>query len=150
MQTRMVDVGGKPHMVREAIAEGRLHLRPDTLHAIRQRTIDKGDVPTVAAVAALQAVKRTADWLPLCHPLPITHARPVFTVQEDHLHLSLTVATTAQTGVEMEALTGVVAGLLCAWDMVKPLEKDEAGQYPETRLEGVRVVKKEKRAAEAT
>lgn len=144
VHTRIVDVGGKPMVTRRASATGRIALHADTLDAIRDRHVPKGDVLTVAEVAALQAVKHTSDWLPLCHPLPITSANVEWQFADDGLACTVTVGTTYTTGVEMEALTGVSAALLTVWDMVKGLEKDDDGQYPDTRIQDIRVVHKHK------
>jgi len=143
----MIDIRGKPVVAREAVASGRLRLKPETLQAIRDRGIKKGDVIEVSRVAAVQAVKRTPDFLPLCHPIPIESVSVDFRFGKGHLEVEVAVAAHWKTGVEMEALVGVTAALLCAWDMTKYLEKDRAGQYPETRLGEVRVVRKRKGGA---
>ena len=140
----MIDVSGKPVVARRAVARGRLRLKPATLAAVRAGRIKKGDVFEVSRVAAVQAVKRTPEILPLCHPIPIESVRAEFRLTETHLVAQVEVAASAKTGVEMEALAGVAAALLCAWDMTKYLEKDEAGQYPETAIEDIAVVEKVK------
>jgi cyclic pyranopterin phosphate synthase len=140
----MIDVSGKPAVERRAVARGRLRLKPATLAAVKARRIKKGDVMEVSRVAAVQAVKHTPTFLPLCHPLPIESVRVDFRIAAGHLEAQVAVAATAKTGVEMEALVGVAAALLCAWDMTKYLEKDSAGQYPETAIEGIEVVEKVK------
>ncbi|MEC9336217.1 MAG: cyclic pyranopterin monophosphate synthase MoaC, partial [Candidatus Thermoplasmatota archaeon] len=93
-------------------------------------------------IAAIQAVKATPTILPLCHPLPISGVEVEFALDGAEVECRVTVSAMYRTGVEMEALTGVMAGLLCVWDLVKPLEKNEAGQYPETRIHNVEVVEK--------
>ncbi|MCE4601890.1 MAG: cyclic pyranopterin monophosphate synthase MoaC [Desulfurococcales archaeon] len=140
----MVDITGKPDSYREATARGRIKLKPETVKRIREGSVEKGDVEQVASVAAVMAVKRTPEILPLCHPLPITGVKVRFSYGPDYVEATVTVKTTAKTGVEMEALTGVSAALLTVWDMVKQYEKDERGQYPTTRIEGVEVVEKVK------
>ena len=140
----MIDVSAKPVVARRAVARGKLRLKASTLAAIKAGQIKKGDVVEVSRVAAVQAVKGTPDLLPLCHPLPIESVRAEFRVTATHFEAEVEVAATAKTGVEMEALVGVTAGLLCAWDMTKYLEKDAKGQYPGTRLESVEVVSKVK------
>lgn len=140
----MIDVSGKPVVARRAVARGRLRLQPATLRAVKSGSIKKGDVFEVSRVAAVQAVKHTPDFLPLCHPLPIESVRVDFRVTATHLEATVEVRATAKTGVEMEALVGVASALLCAWDMTKYLEKDSAGQYPETRLESIEVAEKVK------
>jgi len=141
----MVDVTGKKLVYREAVAEGVIRLRPETVRLIKEGRVEKGDVFDVTRVAVVLAVKKTSELLPLTHPIPVTHVDVGFDIPtEDSVKVTVRVKTIAQTGVEMEALTGVVAGLLNIWDMVKKYEKDEGGQYPYTRIEGVRVVSKVK------
>jgi cyclic pyranopterin monophosphate synthase len=140
----MIDVSGKPVLLRRAAARGRLRLKPSTLAAIRAGAIKKGDVVEVSRVAAVQAVKRTSEFLPLCHPVPIESVRVELRTTSTHLEAKVEVAAHWKTGVEMEALVGVCAALLCAWDMTKYLEKDLAGQYPSTALESVEVISKVK------
>ncbi len=146
VDAQIVDVGRKPEVPRVAVARGTLRLRPETVRAIAGRTIPKGDVLATAQVAALHAVKRTSELLPLCHPIPVSHARASFELGDDALHLTVTVEAHYRTGVEMEALTAAAIGLLCVWDMVKPLEKDDRGGYPDARLEDLHVVRKTKGA----
>ena len=141
----MVDVSGKPPVTRRAVATGRIRLRPETVRLIREGAVEKGDVLQVAAVAAVMAVKETPRIVPLCHPIPIHRVRPSFRLGPDYVEATVEVVTRAETGVEMEALTGVSAALLAVWDMVKKYEKDEQGQYPYTRIEEIRVITKEKR-----
>jgi len=140
----MIDVSGKPIVERRAVARGRLRLQPKTLKAVAGKSIKKGDVFEVSRVAAVQAVKRTPEFLPLCHPLPVESVQVDFKLTATHLVAQVEVSSHWRTGVEMEALTGVSAALLCAWDMTKYLEKDADGQYPETRLEDIEVVLKVK------
>ncbi len=143
MSVRMVDVSGKSDVIRAAKAEGVIRLTPSTVRLIAEGKVEKGDVFTVSKVAAISAVKRTPDILPLCHNIPITHVEVSFEiVGEDRIRVETTVRTVAKTGVEMEALVGTSVALLTIWDMVKKYEKDEAGQYPYTRIEYVRVVEK--------
>ncbi len=140
----MVDVTRKPQVYREAIAYGRIRLQRETIEKIRERRIKKGDVLTVARIAAVQAVKDTPRLIPLCHPIPITAVEVNFEIGEESVGVEVRVKSTAQTGVEMEALSGVSAALLNIWDMVKYLEKDETGNYPHTKIEEIRVLKKVK------
>ena len=139
---RMVDIGSKPEVARCAPARGRLQLRPATAQAITGGEVPKGDPFATARVAAIQAVKATPTILPLCHPLPISSVEVEFALAGAEVECHVTVSATYRTGVEREALTGVMAGLLCVWDLVKPFEKDETGQYPETRIHNVEVVEK--------
>ena len=141
---RIVDIGGKPEVARCATARGRLQLRPATAQAITKGEVPKGDPFATARVAAIQAVKATPTILPLCHPLSISGVEVEFALDGAEVECRVTVSATYRTGVEMEALTGVMAGLLCVWALVKPLEKDEAGQYPDTRIHTVEVVEKRK------
>jgi cyclic pyranopterin phosphate synthase len=142
---KMVDVSRKRKVYREATAEGKIYLKPETIQAIRERRIEKGDVLTVAGLAALNAVKKTSELLFHCHPLEITWIEPEFRLGDDSITVSVRVKSSGRTGVEMEALTGVSAALLAVWDMVKALEKDEHGQYPFTRISDIRVVEKIKK-----
>ncbi|MCD6348398.1 MAG: cyclic pyranopterin monophosphate synthase MoaC [Candidatus Korarchaeota archaeon] len=140
----MVDITRKPRVYREAIAYGRIRLRRETIEKIREGRIKKGDVLTVARIAAVQAVKDTPRLIPLCHPIPITAVEVNFEIGEESVCVEVKVKSTAQTGVEMEALSGVSAALLNIWDMVKYLEKDGTGNYPHTKIEEIRVLKKVK------
>ena len=142
---QMVDVGDKPDSSRRAVARGTIHLTPSTVAAIRDDGIDKGDVLATARVGAVQAVKHTWETIPMCHQIPITNVDTDFEVREDCIVLTVTVETTGKTGCEMEALEGVTTGLNVIWDMVKAAEKDDDGQYPDTRITDVQVVSKEKR-----
>ncbi|NHN48796.1 cyclic pyranopterin monophosphate synthase MoaC [Halostella sp. JP-L12] len=144
----MVDVGDKPDSARRAVARGRIHLQPSTVDAVREDGIEKGDVLATARVGAVQAVKHTWETIPMCHQIPITNVDTEFDVEEDGIELTVAVETTGKTGCEMEALEGVTTGLNVVWDMVKAAEKDADGQYPDTGIEDVRVVSKEKRTPE--
>jgi cyclic pyranopterin phosphate synthase len=142
---RMVDVGNKPVTERRAVARGEIRLRPSTVEAIAENGIEKGDVLAVARVGAIQAVKHTWESMPMCHQIPVTNVDVDFSVGDDRVGIEVAVETTGTTGCEMEALEGVTTGLNVVWDMVKAAEKDENGQYPETRITDVAVVSKEKR-----
>jgi len=143
-KVQMVDVAGKDDVVREAVAEGKIRLRPATLRAIREGSLVKGNVLATARVAAILAVKDTPRIIPLCHPIPLSGIDVDFTDGEGFILATVRVRSRGPTGVEMEALTGVSAALLTVWDMVKSAEKDAAGQYPETGIDGIRVVSKRK------
>ena len=140
----LVNIGGKPVVPREATAEGFIRLQPATLDAIREGLVTKGDVIQASTVAVIQAVKDTPRIVPHCHPIPLTGCDVDWNVEDDGLRCLVRVRAEWRTGVEMEALTGVSAGLLCAWDMVKSLEKDDSGQYPNAVIEQVRVLEKRK------
>jgi cyclic pyranopterin phosphate synthase len=141
---RMVDVSGKDVVHRVATATGRIYLRRETVDAVREGRVRKGDPLTVAEVASIQAVKKTPDLIPLCHNVPIGSVDTSFTLGEAHIEARCTVTAVYRTGVEMEALTGVTVALLNIWDMVKYLEKDEDGQYPDARITDVKVTEKRK------
>ena len=143
----MVDVSGKFEVEREACAKGAIRLHRRTLNAIKAGKVEKGDVVEAAKIAAIMAVKNTPLLLPYCHPLPVTGVDVGVRLAEDSVEVEVRVKAVARTGVEMEALCGVSAALLCVWDMVKALEKDESGQYPHTEIRTVRVVEKHKGGA---
>ena len=145
---RMVDVTQKGEVARRAVAAGWIELRPETLAAIAGGTVVKGNVLATARVAAILAVKDTSRIIPMCHPIPVGAVKVGFEVLDERIEATVEVVTTGRTGVEMEALTGVSVALLTVWDMVKSAEKDAAGQYPVTRIGGIRVVEKVKGDAE--
>jgi len=140
----MVDITKKDFVYREAVAIGRIRLDSETIKRIREGSVEKGDVLESSKVAALNAVKDTPSILPYCHPIKITGVDVDFNIGGDYVEVVVRVKSVEQTGVEMEALTGVSAALLCIWDMVKQYEKDEAGNYPNTSIEFIRVLKKVK------
>ena len=140
----MVDISDKAITHRSAEAVGKIRLRKETMKAIREGRIEKGDPLTVAEVACVLAAKKTPEIIPLCHQLPLTSVNAEFTLGDDHVEARCRVESDYRTGVEMEALTGVSAALLTIWDMVKYLEKDERGQYPATSITDIRVVEKRK------
>jgi len=139
---QMVDVGGKADSKRRAVARGTVRLQSSTVDAIRSDGIAKGDVLTTARIGAIDAVKHTWETIPLCHQIPITNVDTAFDLDDEQVTLTVTVETVGKTGCEMEALQGVTTGLNVVWDMVKAAEKDTEGQYPDTRIEEVRVVEK--------
>lgn len=142
----MVDISGKEVVPRFAEAEGEILLKPDTVKKIRRGEIEKGDVLAAAEIAGIQAAKKTCELIPLCHQIPLSKVKVLFNVKEDRVVARCSVNASYRTGVEMEALVGVTVALLTVWDMVKYLEKDEAGQYPTTKLNEIRILKKEKGA----
>jgi len=141
---QMVDVGNKPDTNRRAVAAGTIRLQESTIKAINADQLAKGDVLATARIGAIQAVKHTWETIPMCHQIPITNVDCAFDVDEDTIELTVAVETTGKTGCEMEALAGVTTGLNVVWDMCKAVEKTSDGQYPATRIEGVRVVEKRK------
>ncbi len=144
-RARMVDVSEKKDVVRVARAEGRIYLRRETIEAIAENRVAKGNVLNTATVAGILAVKKTSELIPMCHPLQISSVSIDFDLFEDSIKAVCEVKYVGKTGVEMEALVGVTTALLTVWDMVKSLEKDGEGQYPVTRISDVRVVEKVKR-----
>jgi cyclic pyranopterin phosphate synthase len=140
----MVDITEKPPVFRKATATGSIRLQEVSVEAIKNGRVKKGDVLTTARLAAILAVKDTPRLIPLCHQIPITGLEVNFEIEERQVRATVTVTSLGRTGVEMEALTGVAAALLNVWDMVKYLEKDETGNYPETEIEGIRVCEKKK------
>lgn len=141
-EVHMVDVTAKPDVSRKAEARGRIYLRDTTLKAIAEGTVVKGNVLATAQVAGTMAVKQTWALIPMCHPIPVGAVTISFEQTDEYIEASCLVKTFGKTGIEMEALTGVSVALLTIWDMVKSAEKDEAGQYPVTRIEGIHVVEK--------
>ena len=133
----MVDVGAKDETLRVARAAGRIVMRPETLALVRAGTARKGDVLGVARIAAIQAAKRTADLIPLAHPIPITRVAAEFADADDPpaVTLTVTVETVGRTGVEMEALTAVSVGLLTIYDMCKATDRA-------MRMESIRLLEK--------
>ena len=120
---RMVDVGGKAVTRREAVARGTITIAPDALALIRSGRIAKGDPLRTARLAGIMAAKRTADLIPLCHPLPLSHVDVDLLARDDGYEIEAVARTTAQTGVEMEALTAVAVAALTVYDMVKAVDK---------------------------
>jgi cyclic pyranopterin phosphate synthase len=143
-RAQMVDISGKADVVREATASGKIFLKVETLAAIREGNVIKGNVLATARVAATLSVKNTPSLIPLCHAIPVSAIVVDFTEGEGFIEATVRVKSTGMTGVEMEALVGVSIALLTVWDMVKSAEKDKDGQYPVTRIEEIRVVEKRK------
>ncbi len=140
----MIDVGEKPIVQREAEAAGTILLTDKALDAIRSRRVRKGDPFVVAEVAGIQAAKQTAWLIPHCHQVPLDTVDVVCALVDQGVSVSCRVRARARTGVEMEALVGAGTALNTIWDMVKYLEKDQAGQYPDTRIADIRVIRKQK------
>ena len=140
----MIDIGSKATVKRFARARGEIQLKPRTVELIRQGKVDKGDVITVARVAGMNAVKSTSTLIPMCHPIPIDHIGFDFEPRNDSVECVCQVKARHRTGVEMEALVGTATALLTIWDMVKYLEKDRAGQYPDTKITNIQVTEKTK------
>jgi cyclic pyranopterin phosphate synthase len=132
---RMVDVGGKPVTERRAVARGFVRLSPETVALVRDGKTPKGDVLAAARIAGIMAAKRTSELIPLTHPLPLTHVSVELTVNDDGIAIEATAATSAQTGVEMEALTAVTGAALTLYDMLKAVERG-------ARITDIRLVEK--------
>ncbi len=143
----MVDVGGKEIVFREAVAEGAIRLRPETIKLLKKGLVEKGDVWTSARIAAAIAAKQTPMLIPYTHPIPLDWVGLEYSIEEDLVKVRVTVRAHWRTGVEMEALSGAAGALLTIWDMVKKYEKDSQGQYPYTRIDYIRVLKKVKRGS---
>ncbi|MFX1454408.1 MAG: cyclic pyranopterin monophosphate synthase MoaC [Promethearchaeota archaeon] len=139
----MIDISDKNTVERIATASGSIKLSEMTIEKIKNNQVQKGDVFTIAKVAAINAVKKVPDLIPFCHLIPITSVKIDFSIEnKDNIKCICTVKSIAQTGVEMEALTGVGIALLNIWDVVKMYEKDKNGQYPFTEIFNLKVEKK--------
>jgi len=140
----IIDVGNKSNVPRIAIATGKIYLQENTISAIKNNDISKGDVCEASTIAAIQAVKETPRIIPHCHTIPIDSCKVDWVFEKEFLRCTVEVKANYRTGVEMEALTGVSAGLLCVFDMIKSYEKDEFGQYPKMSIAEISVVSKKK------
>tara|TARA_B100000214_G_C23630068_1_gene473578 strand:+ start:47 stop:496 length:450 start_codon:yes stop_codon:yes gene_type:complete len=138
----IVDISEKPTLKRVATATGLLILNPNTISAIKEKRIPKGDVLEASTIAAIQAVKSTPVLVPHCHPIPLESCKVDWDFDESSIRCTVEVGANYRTGVEMEALTGVSVGLLCVFDMIKSLEKDENGQYPLAVIKDIKVLRK--------
>jgi cyclic pyranopterin monophosphate synthase len=134
----MVDVGGKPSVRRRAVARGHVRMAPETSQGLT--ALPKGDALVTAKLAGIMAAKRTAELIPLCHPLPLTHVDVSLSVVAGGVDIEVAAETTAQTGVEMEALTAVTVAALTVYDMAKAIDKGMV-------IDEVRLVEKTKEPA---
>jgi cyclic pyranopterin phosphate synthase len=143
-----VDIGGKAAVRREAVAEGYIRLRSETIERVVGGHVEKGDPITISKLVGLMAAKQTPILLPLCHNIQLDHVELTIWIDEEKQRIGVRskVSAHAKTGVEMEALTSVTVTLLNIWDMVKQYEKDDRGHYPQTLIESVRIVSKMKEA----
>ncbi len=123
-RVKMVDVSNKPVTSREATASARVLLSPDTIDAIRNSTNPKGDPLEIARIAGIQGAKRTSDLIPLCHQIPLSSVEINAVIEADGITIEAIARTSAQTGVEMEALTAVSIAALTIYDMCKAVQKD--------------------------
>jgi cyclic pyranopterin phosphate synthase len=139
-EASMVDVSAKPVQLREAVAAGEIRMRAATIQLIQSNKVAKGNVFASARLAGIMAAKKTGDLIPLCHPLPITHCEVTFEVPpaQDRILITASAKISAQTGVEMEALTAVAVAALTIYDMCKAVDK-------EMQIEAVRLVSKTKK-----
>ena len=140
----MIDISSKEIVERTATASGYIRLQESTVRSINEKAVKKGDVLETARVAGISAAKRTWDLIPYCHQIPISSVNVEFDVSSNGIKTSCTVKATYRTGVEMEAVNCVEIALLTIWDMVKYLEKDKEGQYPNTEISSVKVDSKRK------
>jgi cyclic pyranopterin phosphate synthase len=137
-RARMVDVGDKPVTQREAVARGHVSMQPETLRLIREGLTKKGDVLAIAQLAGIMGAKRTAELIPLCHPLPLDRVDVELELDEGHsrVNITATAKTSARTGVEMEALTAVSVAALTLYDMCKGVDRG-------MRIEAIRLARKQ-------
>ncbi|AGO61765.1 cyclic pyranopterin monophosphate synthase MoaC [Ferroplasma acidarmanus] len=140
----MIDITDKNTVKREAMATGTIKLNKETIKLIREKQVKKGDVIETAKIAGTIAVKNTSGMIPYCHPVPVMSIDFNFEVEDSKIIVTCRVKAIYRTGVEMEAINGVQVALLTIWDMVKYLEKDETGNYPDTSIGNVTVVYKRK------
>ena len=136
-RAQMVDVSAKPLSARTALALGKISLRKNTVNLIRKNEIAKGDVIATAKIAGIQAAKRTAHLIPLCHTLPLSEVKIDIDISDDGAEVRCRARAVAQTGVEMEALTGVAVALLTIYDMCKAVDK-------QMRISQIRLLEKKK------
>ncbi len=140
----MIDIASKPIVRRKAIATGEVILSRLSLQHIRENTNPKGDVLENAKLAAINAVKKTPEIVFMCHPIQITSVKVNFELFDDRVQVFVTVQALDRTGVEIEAINGVMAALLAIFDVSKRYEKDETGNYPVARIQNIYVLEKEK------
>ncbi len=139
----MIDISNKKVIPRIAKASGKIILKKETIERIKNKNVQKGDVITIAKISAINAVKKVPELIPLCHPIPINNVSIDIKIESDNLiKVSCQVKSSAQTGVEMEALMGVSVALLNIWDVIKMYEKDDYGQYPLTVINDIKVDEK--------
>lgn len=134
-KARMVDVGGKAETQRLAVAEGRIAMSPAALEAIRDGNVPKGDVLAAARIAGIMAAKKTAELIPLCHPLALDAVHVDFALEADGVRVTASASLTGRTGVELEAMTAVSVALLTIYDMAKAIDKGMV-------ISGIRLIEK--------
>lgn len=138
----VVDITEKSIIKRTAKATGLLKISKSARTAIINDEVKKGNVIEASTIAAIQAVKETPRIIPHCHPVPLEGCDVNWSLDDEGLRCDVSVVAHYKTGIEMEAITGVCAGLLCALDMIKSFEKDPMGQYPNTEICDVRIIEK--------
>ncbi len=138
----MIDISEKEDTQRIATAYGEIVLKKETLIAIEEKTVKKGDVIEVSKISGINAAKSTFLNIPHCHPIPISYVEPTMELKKDRIAVKCTVKAYYKTGVEMEALSCATSMLLTIWDMVKYLEKDSTGNYRDTRITNIKVIEK--------
>lgn len=141
----MIDISNKPIIHRRAIAIGKLQLSRNSAEMILQKALDKGDAFETAKLSAIHAVKDTPRNIIHCHPIKITKTEVVSKLSGNIFEIKVIVEAKDRTGCEMEALNGVLSALANVWDMVKPYEKDDKGQYPRAKIFDVRILEKTKK-----
>lgn len=137
-------VHAKPAVYRRAVAVGHLALSAPTLAALREDRVEKGDALATGEIAGLAGMKRTSELIPHCHAIGLTGSAVSLAIDPEGVAVEAEAETVGATGVEMEALVGATVALLTVWDMVKYLEKDRKGMYPNVRVDDVRVLAKQK------
>jgi len=140
----MIDISNKKEILRIATATGKIYLSKNTISKIKAKLIKKGDPIETAKVAAMYSIKNTSNLIPHCHQILINDISFEYNIFDDYIEVFITVKAIARTGVEMEALIGVSIMLNVIWDMVKYLEKDEKGQYPNTKITEIKIIEKKK------
>jgi cyclic pyranopterin phosphate synthase len=142
MTVKMVDLAKLPEVERQAIAKGSINLMPETIEAIKNSRVKKGEVLPAAQIAGIHGVKATCNLIPMCHQIPLTFTDIRFDLRNERIDCICEVHAKYKTGVEMEALIGVTTSLLTIWDMVKYMEKDEEGNYRGTKITDLSVESK--------
>ena len=140
----MINISEKSIVRRYAKASGKILLKPETIKAIREGTVKKGDVFTSAKISGIQGAKEAWDRMPYCHQVPLESVDFDMDVSDSEVRVSCGGMANWKTGVEMDALSCVSSALLTVWDMVKYIEKDETGNYPSTKMYDLKVERKEK------
>jgi cyclic pyranopterin phosphate synthase len=139
MGLKMVDITERSTVKRKATAKGRIYLFAETIDAVKNSRVERGEVLAAAQIAGIHGVKATCDLIPMCQTIPLTRSDIQFRFKRDHIECICEVQADYKTGVEMEALVGVTTALLTIWDMVKYMEKDEDRNYNGTKISDIEV-----------